>query len=107
MMAEISYDKKEFKKLCEKYLLSIVILHGSYAKGIGTEKSDIDIGFLGDPLIIKDKYFDIIKDFSGIFGERFDPVFLNSKEAMITYQVALNGVPLYEKKKGLFVEFRL
>lgn len=103
----LNYNKDDFKQLCQKYNLSLVILHGSYFKGIVTSKSDIDIGFLGDPGIINEKYFDILKDFSSIFGDRFDPVFINGAEAMITYHVALNGIPLYEKTRGLFNSFKV
>lgn len=103
----LNYNKDDFNKLCQKYKLSLVILHGSYAKGIVTSKSDIDVGFLGESKIIKEKYFDILKDFSSIFGDKFDPVFLNGAEAMITYHVAISGIPLYEKIKGLFNSFKV
>jgi len=100
-------DKKEFNGVCRKYNLSLVILHGSYAKSAATPGSDIDVGLLGDPGIIKEKYFDILRDFASIFGDKFDPVFLNGAEAMITYQVAINGIPLYEKSRGMFNIFKL
>ncbi len=100
-------DKEKFNGICRKYGLSLVILHGSYAKGMATSKSDIDAGLLGDPDIIKEKYFDILRDFSSIFGDKFDPVFLNGAESMITYHVAINGIPLYEKSKGLFNSFKI
>lgn len=103
----LEYNKEEFAKLCQKYKLSLAILHGSYAKKTCTAKSDIDIGILGDPKIIKEKYMDILRDFSEIFGDKFDPVFLNGAESMITYHVAINGMPLYEKTKGLFNIFKL
>jgi len=100
-------DKEKFNGICRKYGLSLVILHGSYAKGAAIPKSDIDVGLLGDPGIIAEKYFEILRDFSSIFGDKFDPVFLNGAELMITYQVAINGVPLYEKNKGLFNSFKI
>jgi len=102
-----NYDKENFNRLCQKYNLSLVILHGSYAKGMVTPKSDIDVGFLGEPSIIREKYFDILRDFSSIFGDKFDPVFINGAEAMITYHIAINGLPLYEKTKGLFNSFKV
>lgn len=106
-MMSLNYNKENLKKICERYDLSLLILHGSYAKGTSTSKSDIDIGFLGEPEIIKEKYFDILRDFSGLFGDKFDPVFLNGAEAMITYQVTRDGIPLYEKRKGLFNSFKV
>lgn len=106
-MSNLHYNKEEFNNLCEKYNLFLVVLHGSYAKGIVTPKSDIDVGFLGAADIIKGKYFEILKDFSAIFGDRFDPVFMNGAEAMIIYQIAINGIPLYEKTKGFFNYFKV
>lgn len=103
----LNYDENTLKELCQKYSLSLVILHGSYAKGVVTVNSDIDIAILGDQGVIKEKYFDILRDFSLIFGDKFDPVFLNGAEAMINYHVAVNGVPLYEKIQGLFNLFKL
>lgn len=102
-----NYDKENFEKICKKYNLSLVILHGSYAKGLTTPKSDIDVGFLGEPDIIKGKYLDILRDFSEFFGDKFDPLFINGAEAMISYHVAINGIPLYEKTKGLFNSFKV
>lgn len=103
----LNYDKENFKKVCQRYNLSLVILHGSYAKDSVTPRSDIDVGFLGEPNVIKEKYLDILRDFSEFFGDKFDPVFINEAEAMITYHVAINGIPLYEKTKGLFNSFKV
>ncbi len=103
----LNYNKNNLKELCQRYKLSLVILHGSSAKGTVTANSDIDIGILGDRSVIKEKYFDILRDFSLIFGDKFDPVFLNGAEAMINYHVAVNGIPLYENIKGLFNLFKL
>src|SRR3989338_10625889 len=102
-----SHNQDDFKKMCKKYDLALVILHGSYARGNESSRSDIDVAFLGHPEIMKKKYLDILRDFSTFFGDRFDPVFLNGAEAMITYQVALDGVPLYEKQEGLFNAFKV
>lgn len=106
-MRRLNFDQERFKATCEKYNLSLVVLHGSYARGKFTPKSDIDIGFLGEPDIIKEKYLDILRDFSDFFGDKFDPVILNGAEPMIACQVALNGLPLYEKTAGLFDAFKL
>ncbi|MBI5555954.1 MAG: nucleotidyltransferase domain-containing protein [Elusimicrobia bacterium] len=103
----IDYDKNNLTRVCEKYHISLLILHGSYAKGVATKQSDIDVGILGKPKVIKEKYLDIIGDFSEIFGDSFDPVFLNGAEALITYYVARDGVPLYEKTKGIFNIFKV
>jgi len=106
-MTTLVYDKVKFIGLCHKYKLRLVVLHGSYAKGYTTPRSDIDVGILGAPGTIKNQYFDILRDFSSIFGDKFDPVFLNGAEAMITRNVALNGISLYEEAPGVFNAFKV
>ncbi|MGB7297360.1 MAG: nucleotidyltransferase domain-containing protein [Candidatus Aminicenantales bacterium] len=100
-------NKEKIKTLCEKHGISLLILHGSLATGTETPQSDIDIGILSSEKIDSERYLDIMKDFGGIFGDKFDPVFLNGAEPMISYRVALLGKPLYEKKKGLFASFKM
>lgn len=103
----INYDEDELRIICEKYSLSLVILHGSFAKGTSTPKSDIDVGLLGDSRAVNKNYFGILEGLASIFGDKLDPVFINGAESMITRNVALNGVPLYERTKGLFNSFKV
>jgi predicted nucleotidyltransferase len=102
-----SYDRAKIWSLCEKHGLKLFILHGSYAKGTATERSDIDIGILSKTKIDYKRYRDILNDFGEIFGEKFDPAFLNNAEPMICYHVALAGQPLYEAKRGDFSDFKV
>lgn len=104
---DISFDRQKLNEFCKKHNLKLLILHGSYAKGTATSKSDIDVGILSQEKIDSDKYFEILKDFGEIFGDKFDPVFLNGAEPLISYQVALAGKPLFEKIKGSFADFRV
>lgn len=103
----LNYNKDKLKDTCRRYGISLAILHGSYAKGIAARGSDIDIALLGKPDIIRQKYFDILRDFADLFGDKFDPVFLNGAEAMITYYAARDGLPLYEEAEGMFNLFRV
>jgi len=93
--------------LCKKYDVKLLILHGSYAKGTATEKSDLDVGLLFKNGIKKIDYFKVIGDFEELFGNNFDPALLNGTEPMINYQVALNGKVLYEDKKGDFNNYKI
>lgn len=102
----LGYDREKMIETCRKYNIFLLILHGSQAKGLATEWSDVDIGILGEPAVIKDKYMDIMGDLADIFGDKCDPVFLNGAEALISYYVARDGQPLYEKTKGLFSSFQ-
>lgn len=106
-MKPLEYDKKKLKELCGKYGIDLVILHGSRAKGLATDKSDIDLAVVGDPLRIKSNYYDILSGFSDIFGDRSDVAFLNGAEPMICFQAAMAGVPLFERTEGLFAYYRM
>ncbi|OGC22045.1 hypothetical protein A2310_07090 [candidate division WOR-1 bacterium RIFOXYB2_FULL_37_13] len=105
-MPKLEIQKEKIEKLCKKHNVKLLILHGSYAKGTATGKSDIDVGIL-----FKDApkvgYFKIIGDFGELFGDNFDPAFLNGTEPMINYQVALNGKVLYEDQKGDFNNYKI
>lgn len=103
----LKYNSEKIKGICQKHNIKLLILHGSYAKGKETDKSDIDIGILGKEKIDFKKYSDILADFGGIFGEKFDPAILNGAEPMISYHVAMAGKPLFEMAKGDFANFKV
>jgi len=100
-------DEERLKKLCQKYGILLIILHGSYAKGNVRGKSDIDIGILSRKKFDSSNQLNILNDLGEVFGDRFDPVFLNSAEPVINYQVAIHGKSLFEEKEGIFQRFRI
>ena len=101
---KLNYDHEKLKKICVKNQIALLVVHGSQVAGQATAESDIDVGLLMKKSNQK-KYFKVIGELADVFGEKCDPVFLNEAESMIAYQVALNGVPLYEAKRGLFDAF--
>ena len=107
MKTLVNYDKEKLEKVCKGYGLSLVVLHGSYATGITTPHSDIAVGFLGEPDVVEKRYFDIVADLTGIFGDKCDPVAMNGAESMISFHIARCGLPLYEKTRGLFNAFKV
>lgn len=106
-MPELKFDNSALEKLCQKHNLKLLVLHGSYAKGQATDKSDLDIGILGQKKISFKEYSSILNDFGDLFGDKFDPAFLNDAEPMICYHVATAGRPLFEYDKGDFAEYKL
>lgn len=102
----ISFNQHRLRALCRKYGISLIILHGSYARGYFTKNSDVDVAFLANERKMSKKYFDFAAELTELLGDKVDPVHLNNAETMINKQVALNGIPLYESKKGLFNSFR-
>ena len=106
-MNSLNIDKKILAILCRKYGILLAVLHGSYAAGRERKKSDIDIGILAGQKYEAQTRMNLLNDFSDLFGDKFDPVFLNGAEPLISFQVAIHGKPLYEERKGLFQQFQL
>ncbi|MBS3818000.1 nucleotidyltransferase domain-containing protein [bacterium] len=106
-MRNLKINKQRLNRLCQKYHIQLLILHGSFAQGHPRDQSDIDIGILGRKKFDLKTQLNMINEFSEVFGSQFDPVFLNGAEPLITYQVAVNGKALYEEKKGNFQRFRI
>ncbi len=106
-MTNLKINKERLKNLCQKYNIQLIILHGSYATGNEEGKSDIDIGILGREKLDLNNQLNILNDFSEVFGDKFDPVFLNGAEPLISYQVAIHGKPLFEETEGIFQRFRI
>lgn len=99
--------KKKIAGLCKKHQIILLILHGSHARGQSGRSSDLDIGILAKNKIHSEQYMIMLEDFGEVFGEKFDPVILNSTEPLISYQVAIHGKLLFEQKKGAFAAFRI
>ncbi|MCK4432090.1 MAG: nucleotidyltransferase domain-containing protein [Candidatus Aminicenantes bacterium] len=95
-------DEERLKKLCQKNGILLIILHGSSAKGNVTRKSDIDIGILSRKKFDSSKQLNILNELGEVFGDRFDPVFLNGAEPLISYRVAIHGKPLFEDEERIF-----
>lgn len=106
-MNHLNVDEKKLAAICRKYNILLVVLHGSHASGHARESSDIDIGILAGKKHDAETQINIFTDFGDLFGDKFDPVFLNGAEPLISYQVAIHGTPLYEVRKGIFQEFQI
>jgi len=104
---ELKIDKNKIIDFSKKHHLKLLILHGSYAQGNATPQSDIDIGILSQDKIDWEKYSAILRNFGEIFGDKFDPVFLNNAEPMINYYVALKGKVLFEAAQADFANFKI
>jgi predicted nucleotidyltransferase len=103
----LKIDKEKLENLCRKYKIQLIILHGSYARGNASGKSDIDIGILSREKLDLDNRLNVLNDFAEIFGDKFDPVFLNGAEPLISYQVAIHGKPVFEETEGIFQRFQI
>ena len=103
----LKIDEERLKMLCQKNGILLIILHGSHAKGNVREKSDIDIGILSRKKFDSSMQLNILNELGEVFGDRFDPVFLNGAEPLISYRVAIHGKPLFEDEERIFQRFRI
>ncbi len=85
----------------------MVVLHGSHASGCAVSESDIDIGLLFQADNRNVDVLKILSDAVDVFGEKCDSVFLNNAEPLICYEVAINGIPLFESEESVFDEYQI
>lgn len=104
---ELKYNNNNIEKICKKLGISLLVLHGSYAKGIANKDSDIDVGVLYGKKATSEDFFGLFNAFADVFSGKFDPVLLNNAEPLISYQVAIKGKPIYERTKGDFEKYRM
>jgi|GEM_PF-1934198 len=88
MAVLLDFDSKTLARLCRKHGVRLLVLHGSCVSGRANEQSDIDVGMMMSRKIGDKAYLNIISDFGGIFGDKFDPVILNGAEPLISRELA-------------------
>ena len=103
--------RKDLKKICKKFNIGIVYIFGSFALGIETEKSDIDIGivFKDNSYISKrlDIYSELYKVFSDIFPKReVDIVFLNDANLLLKFEVVTTGKVIYAEPIDYVMDYK-
>jgi len=106
----IHVDREGLREVCQKFNLKLAILFGSYASGkFIKEKSDIDIGILckGRNHIIENDLF-LIQEFIKLFNnDRVNLTYLNYADPLLLFEVAKNGVLLYQDRRDRFAEFKI
>lgn len=97
------FDKKKLSKIAKKYDLLVLVLFGSYAKGLESENSDYDVAYYSrKPL--KNK-FELWNEIETLFDKRVDLIEINSSDSVILRnQIFTSGICLYELRRGLFDE---
>lgn len=113
---------QEEKKILEGLGVEALILFGSHAQGLAGPLSDVDIGVLvEDQRILNDRprrnelydslYFNVLSPLVGRAVKRLcdiDIVFLQDElvNLQLKYHVSNCGVPLYERRGSVFVNFK-
>lgn len=91
------YIKEKIKEVANKYPIEKIYLYGSYAKGLATTGSDIDLFMISD--IDGIDYFGVIEDFRGALNKKVD--LLSNKtiksKSKIEEEIFRTGVLIYER----------
>ncbi|OGL50447.1 MAG: hypothetical protein A3H37_06190 [Candidatus Schekmanbacteria bacterium RIFCSPLOWO2_02_FULL_38_14] len=108
MELPIKFDNKKLNHLVKKYNISLIVLFGSYTKGIRNKNSDIDIGIYLKNLINDSKEFQLLTDLIKIFkNDSLDVAILNYASPLLLFEVAKKGKLIAERKKGDFLKFKI
>lgn len=85
--------------------LSLLVLHGSRARGDAHEGSDWDFAYRGDAGLDADDLLARLADH--LKADRIDLVDLDRAGALVRFRVARDGVAIVERERGAFDRFRL
>ncbi len=113
MMIEEKLKNEQFKALCVKYNVRLVMLFGSRAKGQFKPSSDWDLAFWFDEKALKKSMLDLgrlkknlVKELCAILQtSEIDLVILNRTSPFLKYKVAQTGRPIYMQNKDDYAVF--
>lgn len=98
----------EYKKIAQKYDLDLLIVFGSQANNTKNHLSDLDLAFFRLKSFSPEEENNLAEDLMYLH-KRADIDIINIKNnpnALLRYQIFMEGKPLYEKKKELFKKMR-
>jgi len=99
-------NNDEIEAIAKKFNLKLLILFGSYAKGLNRENSDIDLAFESYKALSYDEEMNLLLNLSLYFRtEKVDLVNIKKADPLLLYQIAKYGRPLYGSTND-FVEFK-
>ena len=113
-------DNEKLQEIAKKFELVLIVLFGSYARGHANPESDVDIAIQtklrepkGEAVGERSEHdwqweFDLIKDL--VFAldcGNLDIVFINSADPLLMFEIATDGIPLYEADEGKFQDFQI
>jgi predicted nucleotidyltransferase len=105
----IHFDSDELKKVARRYDLDLIVLFGSHAKGRDRKGSDIDVAVRARKRRWGNAEWELglASDLTAAVkssGE-VDVAFLNGADPILMFEVASDGVPLFEAEPATFVQF--
>ncbi|MDI6689144.1 MAG: nucleotidyltransferase domain-containing protein [Actinomycetota bacterium] len=99
--------KRKLAKIAKEYNLNLIVLFGSYATHLPKRGSDIDIAIRTTRHLTSKEEIALISQLSLLFPTEIDVTFINEADSVLIYEIARDGIPLYEENPDSFVEFQL
>lgn len=92
-------QKEQIQSIGKRYMLKLMLLHGSYATGKERKGSDLDIALSGKELLEWEVFSKIFGELETVFGNtkdrELDVKSLDKADALFLYQVMKDSVLLY------------
>jgi predicted nucleotidyltransferase len=106
----VHFDEARLKKVARRYNLDLIVLFGSHAKGRARKGSDVDVAVRARKRRWGDADWELglVSDLTAALesaGE-VDVAFLNGADPILLFEVARDGVLLFEADPAGFVQFR-
>ncbi len=102
-------QKNQLQEIGEKFNLRFIVVHGSYAKGVPHQGSDLDVAVLGYQFIPIDVLLELHGLIAGVFGDNrereLDLKSLHGADPLFRHLVVRDGVLLYGDETD-FNEFK-
>ena len=103
------FDEAKLKKVARRYNLDLIVLFGSHAKGRARRGSDVDIAVRARKRRWGDADWELglMSDLTAALesADEVDVAFLNGADPILLFEVACDGVPLFEAEPAGFAQF--
>lgn len=100
-------SERKIHKLCSDFNIDLVVLFGSYARGEEVGNGDVDIGirYFERPEGAEEEISLIWSLEESLNQSNIDLVVINDANPLLLFEIASEGIPLYEREKGVFDQF--
>ena len=104
-MTQVIYTKEEIKEKLEPIFeaapIEKAILFGSYAKGLQTPSSDVDIIIDSNGKLLNIYFYGVLEDITQCLDKRIDLIEISQirKDSPIYHIVRQEGVVLYDRQR--------
>lgn len=102
----ITPSAKQINNLCRKYNAELLVLFGSRVATTKTKPRDTDIAVSFGRRPSAREELDFFYDSVSLFAtDKLDVVVLDKADPVLLKEVALYGIPIFEKQRGVFDQF--